>query len=178
MDPRLAFSFFSLFPSFFLFLFFSNEIFCTYARLLDNITDLARYIRSRSNLRLLKAPRRLRRLFYEHHDGSFCVSICEHHDGSLCGHYDDSSPAGNNTMETDNAAAPSGTTANPAAVDANMTTTSGSSNGSKQRPRHILPPLEKYDGKNKTLYPQFERKLGPKLIIDGDALGGGTSGGG
>src|SRR6202046_1578239 len=43
MDPRLAFSFFSLFPSFFLFLFFSNEIFCTYARLLDNITDLARY---------------------------------------------------------------------------------------------------------------------------------------
>ena len=75
-------------------------------------------------------------------------------------------------METDNAAAPSGTTANPAAADANMTTTSGSSNGSKQRPRHILPPLEKYDGKNKTLYPQFESQLRAKLIIDRDAIGG------
>jgi hypothetical protein len=75
-------------------------------------------------------------------------------------------------METDNAAAPSSTTANPAAADANMTTTSGSSNGSKQRPRHILPPLEKYDGKNKTLYPQFESQLQAKLIIDRDAIGG------
>src|ERR1700735_231106 len=53
---------FSFFSFSFFSSFFPNEIFCTYARLLDNITDLARYIRSRSTLRLLKAPRRLRRL--------------------------------------------------------------------------------------------------------------------
>ena len=94
----------------------------------------------------------------------------------------DSSPTGNNTdnnkMETDNAAAAgnaadsSATTADPAAAGANITATSGSSNGSKQRPRHILPPLEKYDGINKALYPQFESQLQAKLVIDRDAIGG------
>jgi len=94
----------------------------------------------------------------------------------------DSSPAGNNTdnnkMETDNAATadnaadPSATTADPAATGANITATSGSSNGSKQRPRHILPPLEKYDGISKALYPQFESQLQAKLVIDRDAIGG------
>jgi hypothetical protein len=68
-------------------------------------------------------------------------------------------------MEMDNAAA-SSAAANTATIS------NGSSNGSNQRPRHILPPLEKYDGINKALYPQFESQLRAKLIIDRDAIGG------